>query len=252
MSTLVVRLSSPLQSFGDSSMFRTRFTGPDPTLSALQGMLAAAAGVGRGETLPDEIAELDPVIRVERAGSLLRDYHTVNPLDTAAVRGLDQMSARTRKRLVVILRADGSVSDAPLVTERFYRQDAEYLAFLPDDSGQLERWLRTPVFGLYAGRKACVLTAPFLLGRSQASATAAAGTLATVETPAGDTAVREMITFAEPARYVRTEVRNDRMTRDRRHARQPRFYQRVEVPVAPSWFDVAAQLRAQPAKETSC
>lgn len=242
MTTLVLRLDGPLQSYGDSSKFRARFTAPDPTLSALQGLLAAAAGIARDTPLPAPIADLTPTIRIERPGSTLRDFHTVNPLAVDAIRGLDDLDRGTRKQLVVIRRGGGTAATDPVVTDRYYRQDATYLVLLPDPDGQLETWLRAPTWGLYAGRRACVLTAPFVLGRTPLAADDAAAQLPTVPANGDDDASREVITFAEPDRPIRTDVRQDRITSTRRHTQQRRWYQRVAVPTVEDWFAVARHL----------
>ena len=47
MATLLLRLASPLQSWGWTPKFETRKTNREPTKSGVVGLLAAALGIGR-------------------------------------------------------------------------------------------------------------------------------------------------------------------------------------------------------------
>lgn len=240
MSTLAVRVGAPLMSWGDRSTFRTRHTAPDPTLSAIQGLLAAAAGVGRGADLPGWIAQLEPVIRLDRPGRTLRDYHTVNPFDPGEFRALDGLSDADRKQLVNLVTASGTPDDRTIETQRFYRTDAEYLVCVDDPDGTIERILRRPVWTLYAGRKACPLTAPLLIGRVDAAPSDAVCQIPTVDVAADPDArvARKVIRFDRPSVGARTAHRRDRLVRTGHHVRQDRWYDEATVPVASSWFDV--------------
>ena len=51
MSTLLLRLAAPMQSWGISSKFDRRTTNMEPTRSGVIGMLAAAMGLSREEPL---------------------------------------------------------------------------------------------------------------------------------------------------------------------------------------------------------
>lgn len=53
MYTLLLRLSAPLQSWGSGSMYDSRDTDYMPTKSGVLGMLAAALGRKRDESLED-------------------------------------------------------------------------------------------------------------------------------------------------------------------------------------------------------
>ena len=78
MSTLLLRLAGPLQSWGTDSKFDVRRTGREPSKSGVIGMIAAALGISRedNERLY-ELARLRFGVRVDREGKLLRDYQTV-------------------------------------------------------------------------------------------------------------------------------------------------------------------------------
>ena len=77
-STLLLRLSGPMQSWGASSRFKQRATEQVPTKSGVLGLLAAAQGRQRTDDLQD-LAALTFAVRVDQPGSLLRDYQTAQP-----------------------------------------------------------------------------------------------------------------------------------------------------------------------------
>ncbi|WP_030408218.1 type I-E CRISPR-associated protein Cas5/CasD [Streptomyces albus] len=155
---LLLRLAGPLQSWGDRSSFNRRETRPEPTKSGVIGLLAAAAGRPRRANL-DDLASLDLGIRVDRPGSLLRDYHTVSdyrgrPLLSAAVTGKGRQKPT-------------SPAKHTHVTQRFYLQDAVFLAAVTGPEPlvtALDHALRHPAFPLALGRRSCVPTQPVNLG----------------------------------------------------------------------------------------
>ncbi|MER7363481.1 type I-E CRISPR-associated protein Cas5/CasD [Nonomuraea wenchangensis] len=155
--TLVLRLAGPLQSWGDRSTFNRRETRPEPTKSGILGLLAAAAGRAREERL-DDLLGLQLAVRVDQPGSLLRDYHTVSdyrgrPLPQAGV------SAKGVQKPT-------SPAKYTHVTQRFYLQDAVFLAVLHGPVGLVEALaeaVRHPAFPLALGRRSCVPTQPLFL-----------------------------------------------------------------------------------------
>lgn len=144
MSTLLLRLAAPMQSWGDSSKFEIRGTGREPTKSGVIGMLAAALGISREDS--DALIRLNALhfgIRVDREGKLLRDFHiAIN-------------------------------SKTSYVTYRDYLSDAVFLAGLETDETvfleQLEYALTHPVYPLYLGRRSCPVTLPLVLGIRETS-----------------------------------------------------------------------------------
>jgi len=127
MSTLLLRLAAPLQSWGVDAKFDRRGTARIPTKSGVIGLIAAALGRRRNESL-DDLGALCFGVRVDREGALLRDYHT----------------AKSEK--------------APYVTERYYLSDAVFLAGLEGDMELLsiiEHALGSPAFPLFLGRRSC-------------------------------------------------------------------------------------------------
>ena len=127
MSTLLLRLAAPLQSWGVDAKFENRRgTERVPTRSGVIGMIAAALGRRRNDSI-DDLQCLRFGVRVEREGVLLRDYHTV-------------------------------ASKSPYVTHRYYLADAVFLVGLEGDTAVLEKLdyaLGHPMFPLFLGRRSC-------------------------------------------------------------------------------------------------
>lgn len=137
MATLLLRLAAPLQSWGYESKFEVRRTMGFPTKSGVIGMLAAALGYSREDSL-DELNRLKFGVRVDREGQLVRDYHT----------------AASKKDTYI--------------TNRYYLSDAVFLAgFESDDRDFLvtvENALKNPVFPLFLGRRSCPPDMPLVIG----------------------------------------------------------------------------------------
>ena len=139
MSTLLLRLAGPLQSWGTESCFDTRQTGSFPSKSGIIGLLSAALGRRRNEDLSD-LERLNFGLRSDWEGTLIRDYHT------AHIPGKENSN----------------------VTNRYYLADAVFLVGLEaEDLGflqNLEEALKKPVWPLYLGRRSCPPTQPLVLG----------------------------------------------------------------------------------------
>jgi CRISPR system Cascade subunit CasD len=137
MSVLLLTLAGPLQSWGASSRFVRRTTESAPTKSGVLGLLAAAQGRRRTDSLED-LAGLRFGVRIDQPGRLVRDFQTARSLD-----GKQTM---------------------PL-SYRFYLADAVFLAAVEGDDLFIETLaeaLRRPVFPLYLGRRSCPPTGPLL------------------------------------------------------------------------------------------
>lgn len=130
MSTLLLRLSGPLQSWGVSSRFVNRATSSTPTKSGVIGLLAAAEGRPREQSVAD-LVNLRFGVRTDQVGSVLRDFQT-------------EIDWRTHK-------------SKPL-TNRYYLQDYRFIAAIEGSTEILEGLedaLKHPVFPLYLGRRSC-------------------------------------------------------------------------------------------------
>lgn len=138
MSALLLRLSAPLQSWGDSSRFTRRETRAEPTKSGVIGLLAAAEGRRRTDQVED-LVRLRFGVRVDQEGRLTRDFQTAQRWDTG-----DRM---------------------PL-SYRYYLADAVFVAGVEGPVEVLHGLadsLRRPVFPLYLGRRSCPPSTPLLM-----------------------------------------------------------------------------------------
>lgn len=138
MPTLLLRCVAPLQAWGTQSHFSVRDTGREPSKSGIIGLLCAALGRSRAADVTD-LASLRMGVRVDREGSILREWQTALTKPT---------------------------SNATIST-RYLLSDAAFLVGLesPDRDllQTLQNALRHPVWSLFLGRKSCPPAAlPFL------------------------------------------------------------------------------------------
>ena len=146
MSTLLLRLSGPMQSWGTQSKFDVRDTGLEPSKSGVIGLLCAALGRPRQASVGD-LTALDMGVRIDRQGVLHKDFHT------AGKDGYYKISGSVERKNLI-------------VSTRYYLSDAVFLVGLEGDSGLLQTLhdaLRNPVWTLYLGRKAYVPGVPVWL-----------------------------------------------------------------------------------------
>lgn len=145
MSTLLLRLAGPLQSWGIQSRFTVRDTALEPSKSGVVGLLAAALGRPRHASLED-LAALKMGVRVDRQGTLRMDFHTAG-------------GTHRRDEDYGVALADGSGKRA-ITSQRFYLADADFLVGLEGEDEdflcQLDAALARPAWPLYLGRKAFV------------------------------------------------------------------------------------------------
>ncbi|GLU48648.1 type I-E CRISPR-associated protein Cas5/CasD [Nocardiopsis ansamitocini] len=150
--TLALLLTGPLQSWGCRSSFNYRDTQDHPTLSGILGLLASASGITRDEPLPEEWSGLSMLIRVDRAGTPLTDYHLIGGGYPAAER---------------MITAEKSRRSHAVITERDYLSDAAFTVYLQGSAEvteELARALKAPHWSPYLGRRACPPSLPVLLG----------------------------------------------------------------------------------------
>lgn len=150
--TLLLRFVAPLQSWGISSHYHQRDTAAEPTKSGVVGLLAAALGRSRGASL-DDLRSLCLGVRIDREGTLVRDYQTAMP-----VRPGKQLPTAEGKR---------RPKDQAVESHRFYLADAAFLAGLegdPEFVQELDKAVRRPAWALFLGRRSCPPTQPLSLG----------------------------------------------------------------------------------------
>lgn len=140
--SLLLLLKGPMQSWGDESRYGTRATGATPSKSGVIGLLAAAQGRQRTDSIED-LVRLDFAVRVDQSGSLMRDYQTSQPW---------QRDPNAHAKLVT----------------RHYLADAAFVAAIgSEDRGLLEgleERLCTPAYPLFLGRRSCPAPANLDLG----------------------------------------------------------------------------------------
>ena len=149
---LALRLAGPLQSWGITSQHNRRETGSQPSKSGVLGLLAAAQGRRRGESIEDLLA-LRLGVRVDQPGSLLRDYHTVSTLD-----GSPLLSAAVNAKGVQ-KPSSGKNKKTTQVTRRYYLQDAVFVVILEGPEmliHDLAEAVQRPAYFLSLGRRSCV------------------------------------------------------------------------------------------------
>ena len=112
----IIRMAGPILAWPSPSKYRYRQTEAAPTLSSIQGILAAAAGITREQVRPDWIQNIQLAIRLDKPGSVLRDFHTINPANKSIYR---QLSPRDRSKVRIVAKAGGTEHTVPVITERF-------------------------------------------------------------------------------------------------------------------------------------
>ena len=145
MAVLLLRLAGPMQSWGTQSRFTHRDTDLEPSKSGVIGLLCAAMGKPRDDlTTIKELAGLKMGVRVDRQGTLKRDYHTAQNVAKAG--------------------GDGT-KDCEL-SNRFYLADASFLVALLGELqvlNKVQNSLANPIWQMYLGRKAFVPGLPVYL-----------------------------------------------------------------------------------------
>ena len=138
MSTLLLRFAAPMQAWGSSSRFQWRETNNEPTKSAVIGMLAAALGRRRTDSIAD-LADIRFGVRLDQPGRRIKDFHTAKSND----------------------------GKQAFTSHRRYLSDAVFLVGIQDDPEKLQEYenaLIHPYFPLFLGRRSCPPVQPFILG----------------------------------------------------------------------------------------
>ena len=139
MSTLLIPLVGPLQSWSVDARFGERLTAQEPSKSGVLGLICAALGRDRAESI-DDLSALRFGVRADRPGVLLRDYHTALDVASAGTKAVDTV-----------------------LSNRWYLADAAVLAGLEGDAALLSTIhaaLADPVWPVFLGRKSCLPAVP--------------------------------------------------------------------------------------------
>ena len=199
---LVFTLTAALGAMGDLAGHERRGSWSWPGRSAILGLCGAALGLRRA----DDFAGLDGLgmaVAIFSSGELLRDFHTVETVPSAA--------AKHPQSRADALRLGRGRTDTT-ITLRDYRSGPLYgVALWGEGLPGLEAALRRPVFTLYLGRKSCPLAAP--LDPRPVPAPDAATALAALRLPPWQAGARAgMIATEEDLPGGRVETRHDRPT----------------------------------------
>jgi len=160
---LLFRLYGPMASWGDIAVGEFRPSYAHPSKSAVLGLVAAALGIRRDEeTVHQAMASsYGFAVRVDAAGSPIRDYHTAQVPPAGS--GRHKKTFATRKDELAVPKEELGT----ILSSRDYRCDSLYTVCLwsvGDSSrfslAQLEAALAKPAFTLYLGRKSCPLALP--------------------------------------------------------------------------------------------
>jgi CRISPR system Cascade subunit CasD len=131
-----------MMSWGDHSRFTIRDTRREPTKSAVIGLLCAALGRPRWESVND-LTALKMGVRIDKPGVVQCDYHTV-------MGGIKS----------------GGGPGGTVISQRYYVADADYLVGLEgsrSNLAELDAALQNPCWQLYFGRKSFVPSCPVRL-----------------------------------------------------------------------------------------
>ena len=146
VATVFLRLHGPMQSWGTESKLHSKSVGDFPTRSAVIGLVCAAMGIDR-----ENIEGLAPFHGLSYAvcemnrGTVERDYQTLS--GTVSVDGEPHKT---------------------VISPRWYRCDASYLAAFEGDVAFLDRVqqaLHRPFWPLFLGRKSHIPSQPIAMSR---------------------------------------------------------------------------------------
>jgi len=174
--TILLRLEGPLQSWGLRSRWSRRDTSPEPTKSAIIGLLGCAAGVLRPDwrsgDKPDRTLEqwdnaLNFGVRIDRPGTIETDYHTVQGRHWQADGKLKRTKTEEKYTSGKWVFWHEMHTE---ITWRDYLHDAAFLVALAvkpehqadnyDILENLMSHLEHPKWPIYLGRNSCVPSRP--------------------------------------------------------------------------------------------
>lgn len=168
MSTLLLRLAAPMQSWDTESKYNKRSTNKEPSKSGVLGLLAAALGILRDDPLNelDELCQLRFGIRVEQEGNLLVDYqNAIGPFHKKEGKENYQFSLSEDGSCIIKYCPVKQITTVQ--TWRYYLSDAVFLVGLEGKRSKLEKIefaVNHPVFPLFLGRRSCPPMPPVDLG----------------------------------------------------------------------------------------
>lgn len=135
--SLIIKLEGPMQSWGTEANFDVRPTEQFPTKSGVIGLISAALGRSRVDSV-DDLAALKMTVRIDQQGKVERDFQTARIHD---------------------VKKNGCISDEikSRVIYRYYLADAKFTVALESSDlsflKMIQTALRYPKYPLYLGRR---------------------------------------------------------------------------------------------------
>jgi CRISPR system Cascade subunit CasD len=203
MSVLLMRLAGAMQSWGTQSRFSIRDAGREPSKSGVIGLLCAALGKPRDETIDDGFPALDFLanlkmgVRVNCEGVPSVDYQTAG-------------GEHRQGYEYGVIKASGARGDT-VTSNRYYLADADFLVGLESDDAELlkrlDGALRRPYWQIFLGRKSFVPSLPVAEGVRDENLEAVLKIYVSSFTPRFDkTEILRVVIEAEAAAEMRTDV----------------------------------------------
>lgn len=150
--TLIFQLTAAIGAMGEFGGHERRAGLTWPGRSAVLGLVSAALGIRR-EGDYSQIDRHKVAVCVFSAGDVLRDYHTIETVPSAAVK-------RPQSRPEALATA-GRQRTNTAITIRDYRTGPLYgIGLRGPDLDHIAKALSHPTFALWLGRKSCPLSAP--------------------------------------------------------------------------------------------
>ncbi|MDO4665070.1 MAG: type I-E CRISPR-associated protein Cas5/CasD [Actinomycetaceae bacterium] len=170
MTSTYIRLAAPLQSWATARVSgNIVHTESIPSRSALCGLIASSCGFNRN-AWAEWIHEVDLTLRLDNAGTLVDDFHTIGPRNEDIEFQQRFWTLTTGKKWSKngILTPDARAGTS--IVNRTYLAHATFLAEIshPVQGERIYKALRNPVFTNYLGKKAFAPTFPFVLGKGPA------------------------------------------------------------------------------------
>ncbi|MFK5221232.1 type I-E CRISPR-associated protein Cas5/CasD [Lactobacillus helveticus] len=142
MKTATIRLTAPLQSYGNQASFNQRTSDNYPSKSAVVGIIAAALGYRRDDARILQLNNLLFAVRIEQSGNMMTEFQTVE---------YQKSSTKTARKL----------------TYREFIQDAVFMVAIGSDNDhEIEKIvsaLKHPKFQLYLGRRSNPPAGPLMI-----------------------------------------------------------------------------------------
>lgn len=222
-SYLIFQLSAAMGAMGEFAGHERRGSLTWPGRSALIGLMGAARGIRREKDFT-ALEALCLSVAVFEPGDVLRDYHTVETVPSAAARA-------PQSRPEALRRAGRKTNTS--ITLRDYRMGPLFgVAAQGEGLEALVEALKAPVFPLYLGRKSCPLSAPLDPRVVEADSPEAA--LAQLRLPFWYAGVKaKRMACDQPRDGARVEQRHDVATDRTRWHFAPREVAVVPVEIVP-------------------